>query len=386
MDDIRIRARWSGLRGVLSIALCGFLGAAVACEDDGPMGLDDDVATVQLSTDTQTIEIGSTFQLIFVIRDDAGNIIDPDDVTIDFSSSAMTVATVSGTGLVTPVAVGMAVITIEVGSATDTITITVTPEISSIEVAVFDTDLVVDETAMLGVTARDAAGNPVADPGLTFTSSNEAVATVDEEGVVTAVSEGMATITAAGGGESDAVEVTVFAAASGGLSAIGSPFNLSIGDEIVINGLFVVRDAGGAIIPDAELAFTTTDATVLTVDAMGLLTALAEGTALVTATSPEAAGSATVRLFVWDALSLAMIEIEPATATVAVGATVDLDATGADAIGDPIGDVLAVFTSSDETVATVEPLTGVVTGVAAGMATITATSGALTAEAMITVE
>jgi uncharacterized protein YjdB len=79
------------------------------------------------------------------------------------------------------------------------------------------------------------------------------------------------------------------------------------------------------------------------------------------------------------------IEVDPATATVAVDATVDL-VIAAEADGDPIMDFLAVFSSSDETVAVVDPFTGVVTGIAPGVATITVVNGDLTSEAEITVQ
>ena len=373
-------------RGVLAVTVGGLLAVSVACDDDGPMGTDDDVASVQFSTESQTVEMGSTAQLSFEIRDGAGNLIDPADVTIDFSSNATSVATVSGTGLVMPVAPGTAVITIEVGSFTDTITITVIAEISSISVALDVTDLVSDETATLDVTVLDAEGDPVVDPALTFTSSDEAVATVDEDGVVTAVAEGMATITVAGGGESDTIVVTVFEAMSGGLSLTGNFFTATLGDAITINDLVIVRDGGGVVIPDAELEFETTDALVVTVSPAGLLTALASGTALVTVTSPDATGSATFRLNVVDADILDVLELDPAEATVGVGLTVTLTASATTTGGDPIEGLLVVYSSSDETVATVDPLTGEVTGVAAGMATITGTIGGLMAESEITVE
>ncbi|HYO45911.1 MAG TPA: Ig-like domain-containing protein, partial [Gemmatimonadota bacterium] len=276
--------------------------------------------------------------------------------------------------------------TIEAGGITDTIDINVIAEITSINIVEAELDLITPEIFYLSVTVLNAAGNPVIDPSLTFTTSNAGIVSVNFDGILTAESAGTATITVAGGGESDTVVVTVFAAASGGLSAIGSEFIVSIGDEIGINDLFVARDAGGVIIVDPELVFTTTDVAVVTVDATGMLVAHAAGNALVTVTSPHATGSATVRLHVLDALDALnlAIEIFPATATLAVAATVDLDVTG-ELFGDPV-EVLAVFTSGNPAVATVDPLTGEVTAVAVGIATITAATGALTAEAVITVE
>lgn len=369
----------------LAIALSALIAVSAACEDDGPIGLDDDVATVQLTADSETIEIGSTTQLELDIRDQSGGVIDPEDVTIEFTSSSATVATVSETGVVTPVGVGSAVITVDVGGVTDTITINVIAEISSIDVVDTELDLVTDETSTLDITVLNAAGNPVVDPSLTFTSSNGSIVSVDEDGVVTAEGAGTATITVAGGGESDTIEITVFAASSGGLSVGGNSFTAIDEEDIAIGSMVVVRDAGGVIIPDAELAFTSTDAGVVTVDATGLLSPQAPGTALVTVTSPDATGSATFRVTVVESGSLDTFEIDPATGTIAVAATTDLDVL-AELDGDPIDDLLVVFSSSDETVATVDPLTGVVTGVAAGTATITATTGDFVAEAEITVE
>jgi uncharacterized protein YjdB len=226
----------------------------------------------------------------------------------------------------------------------------------------------------------------VTDPNLTFTSSNDAVVTVDDDGTLTAVGPGTATITASGGGESDTFEVTVFADASGGLTApVRSSFTVATGDAVEINDLFEVRDAGGVIIPDAELVFATTTGGIVDVDAAGELTGLAPGTTLVTVTSPDATGSSTVRLNVVDVGSLDVFQVSPATATVAVAATVDLG-LGVQADGTGIQNFLGLFTTSDPAIATVNPFTGVVTGVAPGTATITVAGGGLTSESVITVQ
>jgi uncharacterized protein YjdB len=283
------------------------------------------------------------------------------------------------------VAVGTTTVTIEAGGITDTITIDVIAEITSIDIVESELDVITDETLVLDFTVLDAAGQPVVDPSLSFTSSNPSIVSVDDEGNLTGEGEGTATITVSGGGASDTIEVTVFSAASGGISLGGASFTAQTGDEVDISELVVVRDAGGVIIPDADLAFTTTDAAVASVDAAGMLTSLAVGTTLITVTSPDAAGSATFRLTVLEAGSVEAIEVDPATVTVSVDATVDL-AIAAEADGDPITDFLGVFTSSDETVAVVDPFTGVVTGIAPGVATITVVNGDLTSDAEITVE
>ena len=373
----------------LAIALGALIAVSAACGDDGPSGPDDDVATVELTADSETIELGSTAQLELDIRDQNGNVIDPEDVTIEFTSSSATVATVSETGVVTSVGVGSAVITVDVDGVTDTITINVIAEITSINVVETELDVITDETLPLEITVLNAAGEPVTDPSLTFSSSDPAIVSVDDEGNVTGEGAGTATVTVSGGGASDTIEITVFSAASGGISLGGTSFTAQTGDVIDITDLVVVRDAGGVIIPGAELVFTPTDPAVATVDATGLLTPLTVGGTLFTVTTPDpevAAGSiGTFRLDVISAGSVDVFAVDPATATIAVAGTVDL-AIDAEVDGDPITNFLGVFSSSDVTIATVDPFTGLVTGVAPGVATITAVNGALTSEAVITVQ
>src|SRR5687767_3690025 len=153
------------VRGAIPLAACSLLAAAAACEDDdGPTGLDDDVETVEFTTTGPIdLEIGSTSQLAFEIRDAGGDPIDPDDVNLTFTSSSQTIATVSTAGLITPVAPGTATITLRVGTISDTITVVVGPEISSIDIVDTELDLVSDETSTFEIEVQDAAGDPVTD-------------------------------------------------------------------------------------------------------------------------------------------------------------------------------------------------------------------------------
>lgn len=64
-------------------------------------------------------------------------------------------------------------------------------------------------TEQLSVTVWDEDGDEIPDPTVSFDSSDDEVATVDEDGLVEAVGEGTATITATSGEVSASVEVTV---------------------------------------------------------------------------------------------------------------------------------------------------------------------------------
>jgi uncharacterized protein YjdB len=374
---------------MIALGVCALLAISAACgDDDDPMGPGDDVATLEFTSGPQEIEVGSTGQLAFEIRDAAGALIDPDDVTVTFSSSNEAVATVSGTGLVTPVAPGTATITIQVGTLTDTVLITVIQEVASIAIIGGDLDLITDETVSLVIVSLDADGNPVENPALTFSSSNDDVVTVDDQGTITAESQGTATITVEGGGESDTIEVTIFAGTSDVLTlGATNAFTVQVGDAVTITELVTVLDApGGTVIPDPELVFVSTAPGVATVDATGMLSALATGGTLITVTSPDApTGTATFRLDVIEMASVDVFDVTPTTGTIAVDGTIDLG-LDVEADGTPITNFLGIFSSSDPAVAAVNPFTGVVTGISPGVATITVTNGALTSEATITVE
>lgn len=81
------------------------------------------------------------------------------------------------------------------------------PLVEGVSIALDTADIEMGSTATLEATVspEDAVNKTI-----TWTSSNEAVATVDENGVVTGVAPGTATITAAAGSFSDSCEVSVY--------------------------------------------------------------------------------------------------------------------------------------------------------------------------------
>jgi uncharacterized protein YjdB len=90
---------------------------------------------------------------------------------------------------------------------------------------------------------------------------------------------------------------------------------------------------------------------------------------------------------------LSTIAVTGAPATLGIGATAALSGSGTSPTGDdlaaiqvPIQDPAShVWSSSNPAVATVDPNTGVVTGVAAGTAAISVESGGVTGTATVTV-
>lgn len=155
------------------------------------------------TTDALTLTAGETATLETAVAPD-----DATHVAISYTSSDDAVATVSDVGEVTAVAAGDATITAAVdGTALSAVCkVTVLPAIESIELNYTALSLRPDGTAQLTYTV--APEEALADD-VTYTSSDEAVATVDAEGNVTAVADGTATITVEVNGVTAECEVTV---------------------------------------------------------------------------------------------------------------------------------------------------------------------------------
>ncbi len=141
-----------------------------------------------------------------------------------------------------------------------------------------------------------------------------------------------------------------------------------------------VRDQNGQVVVGAAVTWSSADGSVATVDASGLATAVGNGTATITAAAGSASGTA-VAVVMQSADS---VTVSPATDTIVIGDTLRLAAEAFDANGQRVEGAEFNWTSSDESVATVNP-SGLVHGIAEGTATITGTAGSAQGTARITV-
>ena len=153
----------------------------------------------------------------------------------------------------------------------------------------------------------------------------------------------------------------------------------ALGDTVRLSA--EVRDQRGAVMPSAEVSWSTSDDSVVSVDGSGLATARGNGSATITAASGSASGTAAMTV----AQAAASVSVSPPADTLVVGDTVRLSAAAADANGYPVAVPAFAWTSSDASVAAVDS-TGLVTGVGEGAATITAVAGSAGGTAAITVE
>lgn len=169
---------------------------------------------------------------------------DATDVVIEYSSSDEAIATVDNTGYITAIAAGETDVTAIIADTglEATCHVIVTPAIESMDMSKSFMTMKPGETGTLSVAVSPEDADI---SGMTWTSTDEAVATVDQEGNVTAVADGTATITATIGNTSATCDVTVSSKSSGNSSAGANdssqaatstaygaiPFNLAAGTQ-----------------------------------------------------------------------------------------------------------------------------------------------------------
>ena len=116
---------------------------------------------------------------------------------------------------------------------------------------------------------------------ITWTSSDEAVATVDAKGVVSAVSKGSCTIRAEAGGVSAETVVTITVAPTG-ITLAQSNGILTVGGSTALTVYTVPEEAEAADL--AQLTYTSSNESVAAVSKDGTITAKSAGSAVITVT------------------------------------------------------------------------------------------------------
>jgi uncharacterized protein YjdB len=369
------------------------------------------VASVAVSPASASVTVAQTVQLTATPKDAAGNPLLGRVVT--WASSNTTVATVSGSGLVSGVATGAATITAlsEGQSGAATVTVTIVP-VASVAVSPAAASVALGQTVQLTATPKDVSGTPLSGRVVSWASSNTTVATVSGSGLVSGVATGAATITALSEGQSGTAAITVTVA----VSNPGTVTNLAIAgvtdtsvtlsftevsDGTGQSASYEIRLAAGAL--SWGSAATVTRGSCATPVAGSVIGASRTCTVLglVASTGYQfqlVAFRGTLNLnAVFGALSnvasgttaastapVASVTVSPATASVTVGQTAQLTATPKDVNGNPLSGRVVTWASSNSALAMVSG-SGLVSGVVVGSVTITATSEGKSGTAVVTV-
>ena len=197
--------------------------------------------------------------------------------TVQYASSNPDVATVDQNGLVTPVSAGTAVIsvrTIDGKLATADITV---KQLSS-SIALDCTELVLGEGERYQL---DPRLDPDTEAVITYTTSDNKVATVDNDGLIRAISGGTATVSAAMQDEKHADVIVTVLPGPTAIRLNTAGVHLALGEGVQ---LIAELSADSEDYCD-KVSFISADTAVVTVDETGALVAVGEGETTVTATT-----------------------------------------------------------------------------------------------------
>ncbi|MFL5385889.1 MAG: Ig domain-containing protein [Longimicrobiaceae bacterium] len=228
-------------------------------------------------------------------------------------------------------------------------------------------------TGDFSAVAYDSADNVLTGRTVTWTSSDSVVATVGSTGTVTAASPGSARVTATVEGVSGSAGVRVLPPPPAKVARVEvEPDSLALQPGQAGDFNAVAYDSAGNVLTGRTIAWTISDSTVATIATGGTVTAVAPGTARVTAAVDGVGGSAMVFVFAPPPAAVARVVVTPDSVVLQPGQTVDLDVTAYDAEGHVLTGRTVGWTTSDSTVAAVGA-GGLVTAVSPGSARITAT-------------
>lgn len=267
--------------------------------------------------------------------------------------------------------------------------ITIDPDVARIDVTPASSALgALNDTLVLAAVARDPVGAAVADVDFTWRSSDSTVATVSTAGVVVARANGTAQVSATAFERTGTATVTVRQKVA---RVVLTPTSLSfgaLGRSATIAAR--VEDARGSVVAAIAPTWTSSDADVASVNASGVVTARARGTATITASVPASSGTASggpvsARVAVTVTQVPAQVLVTPSVATLSAATdSVLLGAAATDSGGTVIAGLPVVWSTADMAVATVGA-DGWVRPVGNGTATITATISGVGGTAAITV-
>ena len=317
------------------------------------------VASVELNQTTLELIAGKEATLTATVKPD-----DATNKTVTWSSNNETVATVDNNGKVTAKAAGEAIITAKVGDKQVTCNVKVTAAEVAVESVTLDQsslELIAGKEATLTATVKpDNATNRT----VAWESNATNVATVDNNGKVTAKAAGEAIITAKVGDKQVTCNVKVTAAevAVESVTLDQSSLELIAGKEATLTATVKPDNA-----TNRTVAWESNATNVATVDNNGKVTAKAEGTAIITAKAGDKTATCTVTVTKADVKVTQITISGKNTLNVNDVATLTADVQPGDATNKTV-----VWTSENPDVVKVE--NGKVTALMPGQAVIKATA------------
>jgi uncharacterized protein YjdB len=234
-------------------------------------------------------------------------------------------------------------------------------------------------TRQLEVRIFDRVNNQLPPRRVRYNSNFPAIATIDSAGVLRGVSLGSVMISATVEGK---VGTATWKIISGvdrvAIAPLTADVSLGSSRQLAAN----VLDADGNAISGRPVTWSSSNSSIATVSVQGLVSAVALGRAIITASVEGKTGSAVI-----DVVDpVASVRMSPQGLQVLrIGGRLQLTATPLNSSGQPLSGRVTNWASSNPNVASVNSTTGEVTAAAVGSATITAEIEGRSAQAAVNV-
>ncbi|MDE5744885.1 MAG: Ig-like domain-containing protein, partial [Paramuribaculum sp.] len=330
--------------------------------------------SITLNIDDAEMEEGDFVQLYATVSPK-----NTTDKSVTWASADETVATVDETGMVTAIKPGETEITAKTANGITTscrIYVRVV-EADSVTINIDNTEITEGDYVLLYATIFP---KNTTDKSVTWASADETVATVDETGMVTAISPGKTSITATtANGITVSCIVTVLKRI---IYAESISLNLTEAELTEGDSVHLTATVSPDNTDDMTVTWSSYDTAVATIDENGLITAIAPGETTVTASTANGVTASCIVTVLKRIIHAESILINLSEAELTEGESIHLTAI---VLPDETDDQTVTWTSYNTAVATIDE-NGLITAIAPGKATVTAsTANGVTASCIVTV-
>ena len=239
------------------------------------------VASVSVTLNAPSLATGQSTQATATLRDGSGA--ELNGRSIVWTSSDPHVATISGSGFVSATQPGTVTITATSEGKSGSASLGVAPgtgtsaPVESVALSV-PSSINVGQTAQASVTLKDGSGNVLSGRPVAFVSSDDNIATVSSNGVVSALRGGAVTISASSEGKSASAVVTSVAPkpAVHMITLTSNASTLNVGELTQVTA--IPKDVNGTPISGLSIAWSSSPSAVATVSSSGMASARSAGT------------------------------------------------------------------------------------------------------------
>ncbi len=345
-------------------------------------GIGGNLKSIQITPSGPSVPLGETQQLTATgyYRDGSTQ-----DITasVVWSSSNSNVVTVSGSGLGTSLSTGSSTVSATLSKVTGSATFTVTDAVL-VSIAITPAN----PKVFLGTLNQFTATGTYSDKStkditgsVTWSSSNQSVASINGGGLVTALALGSLTISATSNSITGSTAVTVQSSVLTSITIFPANGSIAVSTTEQFHALGNYSD-GSVQNLTRQVTWASSNTAVLQIVSGGNSRGLAPGATTLSATLGTVSGSTP---FTVTNATIVSITVSPASQTIAVGTTLDFSALGRFSDG-TFQDITSDATwSSDNTAVATVDVNAIATAVSPGTANIIATFNGVTGSAPLTV-